>query len=48
MCMGILYACLVPQEATRGLGPLELELQMVVSFNMGVGNQTRILWKSGQ
>lgn len=54
MCMSI-FVCMytyVPQVsiALRGqekvLGPLELDLQMVVSCHVGAGNWTRVLWKS--
>lgn len=29
-------------------GPLNLELQTVVSFHVGAGNGTQVLWKSSQ
>lgn len=32
--------CLVPMEARRESGPLELELQTIVSLHVGVGNWT--------
>lgn len=46
-----MYVCLctpvwpVPVEARRGLGYSELDLQIVVSFNVGAKNQTLDLWK---
>ena len=43
-----LCACLVPVEDIRGsvLGPLDLDLPMVVSYHMSAGNGTQVLWKS--
>ena len=42
ICMYIYVspACLVPVEASR---PLELELEMVVSFHVDAGNRTWVL-----
>lgn len=38
--------CLVLAEAEKVSEPLELELWGVVSYRVGAGNQTPILWKS--
>jgi hypothetical protein len=39
VCMSLAHMHAVPTKATRGrLIPLELELQMVVSHDVGVGN----------
>lgn len=32
--------CLVSREVRRGLDPLELELQVLLSIHAGVGNRT--------
>lgn len=37
-----------PKDARRGCYLLELELLMVVNCNVGLGNQTQVLWKSNQ
>lgn len=44
MCMGVLLVCIFVYHIPawylkkRGLDPLEVELQMVVSYHMGAGN----------
>jgi hypothetical protein len=42
----------VPTEAKsqkpEGINVLEVELQMVVNHHVDAGNQTLVLWKSGQ
>ena len=49
MCVDILLVCMSMHHshACRGqqgvLGPLELELQMFVSYHVGDGNQTQVL-----
>jgi hypothetical protein len=35
-----------PEKVKEGLGPKELELEMVASHHADVGNQTWVLWKS--
>lgn len=37
--------CGIPKKP---LGPLELELQIVVSHYVGAGNLTQVVWKSSQ
>ena len=37
-CMSVYHVCPVPLEARRGHGPLALELLMVISHHIGVGN----------
>jgi hypothetical protein len=53
MGMGVLSQCVPVYDVCstcgglkRALGPLELELQVVVSQHVGVEHQTQVLWKS--
>lgn len=54
MCVGVLLACrsvchmhgCFPSRPKEALGPLELELWMLGSHHVGVGNQTQVLRKS--
>lgn len=46
--MGVLPVCLVLKGATRALGPLELELQTLVSCQVDASNQTLVLCQSTQ
>lgn len=39
--------CVVPEEARGGhQSPLELEFHMIVSHQVGAGNQTWVPWKN--
>jgi hypothetical protein len=40
--------CIVPAEPEENMAPLELELEMVVSCHMGVGNRIWVVCKHGQ
>ena len=45
------FACMyaLPKGGQEeALGPLKLELQAIVSYHMGAGNQTWVLYKSSQ
>lgn len=47
MCVYVPCACLMPLKAgRRQLDPLEMELQMVESCQVGAGNRTQILRES--
>jgi hypothetical protein len=37
-----------PWRPEESIELLELELQMAVSYNIGAGTQTLVLWKSSQ
>lgn len=49
MCISILpslvYVCCVHSSQKKVLGPLELELQVVVNYHMGDGNLTQVCFK---
>lgn len=42
-CICTKYAAGDQEDQKRGLGPLELELWMVVNHHAGTGNQTHVL-----
>lgn len=45
--ISIQHVCTVPTEARKGCGiPLEVELQEVVSHNVGARNQTLDHWRN--
>lgn len=53
MCMGVLpastfapHACHAHRVQKRALAPLELKSQIAVSYHMGTGNQTQVMWKN--
>jgi hypothetical protein len=50
--MGILPACVVCiqclQRLKENIVPLEMELQLFVSYYVGAGNSTRVLCKSNE
>lgn len=43
-----LCACRAWGSQKRALGPLDLPLEMVVSYQVGDGSQTKVLWNSSQ
>lgn len=45
--MSVHHLCVSsPQRPEDTLGPLELELKTVVSYHVGDGNHTWVLWRS--
>lgn len=46
MCMAVLHACLCAYHRSKKRGTDLLELQMVMSYCTGAGNQNRVLWES--
>lgn len=47
-CICTKYVAGDQEDQKRGLGPLELELWMVVNHHAGTGNQTHVLWQEKQ
>lgn len=48
-CTSVHHLCVwSPQRPEDALGRLELELQTGVSYRVGAGNHTQVLWKISQ
>lgn len=48
LCVPLVYLVLMESEEGIGSLSLDMELQMVVSYYVGAGNQTQFLYKSNQ
>lgn len=48
MCLCITYVPAALRDQKGVLGPLELELEMAVSYPVVARNQTSVLWKNTQ